>query len=710
MEPQFKRRRVSSYDDPSLELHELRGRNDLRLKSTFESIFDKYSKDFSKVGDEIDLDTGQIVVNNGHILGMRDEVDVGYDENESDADELANGILSGIEAADQPIQYRRRNLDLGSEEQDRITVIAASDDPYPTIDDSDSLLGDIQDDGLVKYMGDTAETQTDHKPGNEQEVFGHGLGLIRSNTCQPPSDKASSDSLQSSGGQHVSQLVTSITYPYQSVTEPAWRAPPLPVTISLSGGKPISETLLHGKDIERQRSLSPTAGSLWAPERTPGRPRKDLGGSRRSKPAFAASAPVARSSREEVQLTQKRLSTPSGRKGPLSSPQSRSYSENTKRRRHTSSEMPTKSVLKGRLRKGQKSWTAEEDELLLHLRGTAHLDYEELKRHFPGRKSSSIKHRWYYAVRDPPWTAAEDQLLWHLKTNTELTERQMVPHFSGRKLHQIRGRWTASQGFARQEQAFMTTSPAAATLEDDQWLRELLANSAQQPSETFEQFPAKPSQNPLQHKDELLSSLETNGEGAIDEHKRDSRAPVGHDTGPNLSIDIADDAGEIKEEPVKPGPLLSSTRMSAARESTKKQSPAAANQSPHPSDEADAVMTLYSSPLSPSANPIHRSSKRKRGSSQSHHLNASISGPGLKPKTSSSTPSQRQRHRRSTKPTPATSLSSMLAYDSEEDELSRSEKIVKTPKAPPFTTPLSTSRKCGNIGFRCARSVCLRCT
>jgi len=54
-----------------------RRRNDLRLKGTFEHIFDKYTKDFSHIGDEIDLETGRIVINNGHIRQMRHERDVG---------------------------------------------------------------------------------------------------------------------------------------------------------------------------------------------------------------------------------------------------------------------------------------------------------------------------------------------------------------------------------------------------------------------------------------------------------------------------------------------------------------------------------------------------------------------------------------------------------------------------------------------------------
>ncbi|CAG8158670.1 unnamed protein product [Penicillium olsonii] len=50
-----------------------RAQNDSKLKSLFEGIFAKYSHDFTDVGDEIDLESGKIVVDNGHLLGMQEE-------------------------------------------------------------------------------------------------------------------------------------------------------------------------------------------------------------------------------------------------------------------------------------------------------------------------------------------------------------------------------------------------------------------------------------------------------------------------------------------------------------------------------------------------------------------------------------------------------------------------------------------------------------
>ena len=68
-----------------INLEEARARNDQRLKSIFESIFAKYEKDFTEVGDEIDLQSGRIIVNNGHLQRMEGEDDTG----EKDAGWLA---------------------------------------------------------------------------------------------------------------------------------------------------------------------------------------------------------------------------------------------------------------------------------------------------------------------------------------------------------------------------------------------------------------------------------------------------------------------------------------------------------------------------------------------------------------------------------------------------------------------------------------------
>lgn len=67
---------VNARRDPFLQLERSRAAAALRLKSSFERIFEKYGRDFTGVGDEIDLRTGEIVVDNGHLQSLQD-VEIG---------------------------------------------------------------------------------------------------------------------------------------------------------------------------------------------------------------------------------------------------------------------------------------------------------------------------------------------------------------------------------------------------------------------------------------------------------------------------------------------------------------------------------------------------------------------------------------------------------------------------------------------------------
>ncbi|KAI0015617.1 hypothetical protein F4780DRAFT_784019 [Xylariomycetidae sp. FL0641] len=74
-------------------LDKARNKAAARLKSTFESIFEKYEKDFTDVGDEINLHTGEVTVNNGHLQSIdKNEQGERGDSPESDEEER---ILAG---------------------------------------------------------------------------------------------------------------------------------------------------------------------------------------------------------------------------------------------------------------------------------------------------------------------------------------------------------------------------------------------------------------------------------------------------------------------------------------------------------------------------------------------------------------------------------------------------------------------------------------
>jgi len=81
----------TSYDD----FDRRKTANDNRLKSAFESIFAKYDHDFTGVGDEIDLETGTIVVDNGHLQNLGSE----FEEASSEL-----GDSSGGEPIGDPIE------------------------------------------------------------------------------------------------------------------------------------------------------------------------------------------------------------------------------------------------------------------------------------------------------------------------------------------------------------------------------------------------------------------------------------------------------------------------------------------------------------------------------------------------------------------------------------------------------------------------------
>lgn len=80
---------------PDTSLNKARWRNDLCLKSRFESIFEKYSHDFTGIGDEVDVATGALVVNNGHLEAMEDEGDTGSSTTARRAQSEVAGNVNG---------------------------------------------------------------------------------------------------------------------------------------------------------------------------------------------------------------------------------------------------------------------------------------------------------------------------------------------------------------------------------------------------------------------------------------------------------------------------------------------------------------------------------------------------------------------------------------------------------------------------------------
>lgn len=247
MDQPRKRRRLLS---PDTDLNELRARNDARLKTTFESIFEKYGRDFSGVGDEVDLETGEIVVNNGHLFGMIDEkhmFDEPNTETGSDSPEREKG--AGYQR-DPPIEITQ------------IPVDRANTDASWLSDDADSLMGDVMVNCLSVVKG--SGSQKSRLPVKTPESR-----KLR----PPPSAIANSRRQISAIGRPQPNLSPSTTRPQRHIEvtpkeepaiETAWCVPPLPKPAPGRTGQPVPSVLKNDK-AKSERFLSPSGLSPQAP-------------------------------------------------------------------------------------------------------------------------------------------------------------------------------------------------------------------------------------------------------------------------------------------------------------------------------------------------------------------------------------------------------------------------------------------------------------
>ena len=221
MNRQMKRRRLN-YDDSYAELYEKRARNDLHLKSRFEAIFEKYGKDFSDVGDEIDFQTGEVVVDKGHLKNMAHEQDVGGGNNSSGQNVLEHATAN-------------ENLANSDIEVEEVLSVSTTSDPER------SSSG--QHEGLSR---------------------GHPRSLA---SVKTPLRNINIDSV-------LNRLNNRPVEVYESPIEPAWQAPPLPMD-KQSQVQRSSLTKKLDEERERERSESPNTGSLWALQSRGRRPKNN---------------------------------------------------------------------------------------------------------------------------------------------------------------------------------------------------------------------------------------------------------------------------------------------------------------------------------------------------------------------------------------------------------------------------------------------------
>ena len=341
MEPPFKRQRLAGSSYPEIDLHARRAQNDFRLKSIFESIFEKYGRDFDGIGDEIDLKTGEIVVNNGHIQRMTNERDAGgsgYSTKKlEDSDHDGHAL----------IEYTQEHSEAtGSSDAGDADLVDESEASDQSDFVADSLMGDVPGSSQLQQLGGKSRRAVEVPSDDEEDEL-----------ASSDVEWASQHKDKSGVRECFSLLKDRFSFVDEPAIDPVWRAPPLPTITRLERGR--ERIGLTGDDDMRDCSDEERAGvSLWTPE--------------------IKKRPVRR---------QASADSISGRSLSFTCGQENNGDELLL---HSSDSEPDPQQ---RVR-----WTQEEDELLIRLKMTTNLSSAEMEPYFPERQRKAIGSHWTYMI------------------------------------------------------------------------------------------------------------------------------------------------------------------------------------------------------------------------------------------------------------------------------------------------------------------------
>jgi hypothetical protein len=263
--------------DPDAELEQRRARLDHKLKNTFEAIFEKYERDFEGIGDEIDLATGDIVVNNGHLVEMMDERDAGLQKvrriSTQEPEDLSTsmGEDESLDDEDNDDDEDDEGEDIDEdEEQDEENEeeTSSSDD----MDEDDLILrGFTQANRFIQVSPELGVSKDPYIPPASPRPV-----PLRRPSPQNTALPSRLDIMAQFGPQLGPQIVDYISQqervPSNSHIEPAWRVPELP--LAAPQRRPILKSVAPPPELERSPSPEASA-SVWAVVRPRGRRRRD---------------------------------------------------------------------------------------------------------------------------------------------------------------------------------------------------------------------------------------------------------------------------------------------------------------------------------------------------------------------------------------------------------------------------------------------------
>jgi len=243
----------SEQGDPDVQLERTRARLDLKLKSKFEAIFEKYGRDFTGIGDEIDLRTGEIIVDNGHLLEMEDERDDG------------TGRPSLLEAFTQ-------------EPDDSVVFTEAENDEQDELHESHVQIEDMEEDDMILFQNPVTSSRRPETPPPRsdaiQDLESDQQEASKMTTASRafPSESEILAQFGKDLGPKIARYVSQQRAQDDTAIEPAWRTPGLP--LATPGKRPILKSILFQPDSDRSPSPKGSS-SVWAPKKPRGRPRRD---------------------------------------------------------------------------------------------------------------------------------------------------------------------------------------------------------------------------------------------------------------------------------------------------------------------------------------------------------------------------------------------------------------------------------------------------
>ena len=264
------------------DLQTQRARLDYKLKSTFEAIFEKYGKDFDGIGDEIDLNTGRILVNNGHLLKMQHERDAGEADSHTSSLDDSNTASDDddMEAASSELDEDVTELEEGEEEDEEDEEDEVEEEEEE--EEGDNLSdGDMIEDDMI-LRGFSQASQFIHKKlPPEQDSFMDGFAehlevprpVPASRPTAPSNVLPSRAEILSQFGPQLGPEIVNYVKDKGGLDdnsiEPAWRAPPIATSRAEKHSKPRPAI----RKLENERSPSPDY-SVWATNNTRGKPTR----------------------------------------------------------------------------------------------------------------------------------------------------------------------------------------------------------------------------------------------------------------------------------------------------------------------------------------------------------------------------------------------------------------------------------------------------